>query len=789
MSTKAWDSGLLAIPAASENISGTLALRDANGNLSAGLTGNVTGNVTGNLTGNVTGDVTGNVTGSLSASTVLATGSTTPRYLAKRFSDEINVLDYGADPTGVADSWLAIQRAISAASNPTEWNPSPSTLTISDTILHAGKNIPKLFLGVGVKKVFIPSGTYRVSRPIVVTQGTHLEGEHGTRITPTSGSKNRFNLIEDIDAYIDRELCTDFVPLQGYSAFAHGLRLERLTLEGFHESDPYASEATQALAYYPLPLDSGKPGGTYNALANGTSGNNYIDLDNSFLALYPGAKLKIEGHSTVYTITANASANANRRYVTPNLTTTFANKHISLGLPASNGVMVHGGENSSIRHLLVSGFTGAGIFVCGGTPSNTVYNCMSNANDIGYWVEGGACTLIQPSGDANNTFIRSGWMNAVSATIISVKVEDSRSYDTGAFYYPYPFAQRRRATFEFGSYAGSGVNAFSIFGGTVNRAVGRFQSDPHGEDTEFISCFRDTALPLIRTSNFRAIGDGEVFCRIYQLYAGTNDDLIKRNSTIDYDGEFSYGTSPTFTWYDNQVHPPMSGVRLLSRHFPGEDNNRIYLAQLYVDQGSGFLANAATFTRTGTTATITCNAHTLQVGDYVGLKTFTSTTPANSSLTAANDTYLGYYTGSMRVMTVADANTFTVTVLNSGATAGTCRVMAFKYFALHRVNDNAHELQMPTMTGSGAHSLGYGWYDKKMSLQAGLRVNVEDEPEFWVKKKLSLGGTPTSPSAQIFSGSGAPTESVANGSIYLRTDGTASTTLYIRAADAWVALS
>ena len=41
----------------------------------------------------------------------------------------------------------------------------------------------------------------------------------------------------------------------------------------------------------------------------------------------------------------------------------------------------------------------------------------------------------------------------------------------------------------------------------------------------------------------------------------------------------------------------------------------------------------------------------------------------------------------------------------------------------------------------------------------------------------------------ITSGTGAPSSSPPNGSIYLRTDGTASTTLYVRAAGAWSALS
>jgi len=41
----------------------------------------------------------------------------------------------------------------------------------------------------------------------------------------------------------------------------------------------------------------------------------------------------------------------------------------------------------------------------------------------------------------------------------------------------------------------------------------------------------------------------------------------------------------------------------------------------------------------------------------------------------------------------------------------------------------------------------------------------------------------------ITTGTGAPSHSAPDGSLYLRTDGTASTTLYVRAAGAWTALS
>lgn len=67
------------------------------------------------------------------------------------------------------------------------------------------------------------------------------------------------------------------------------------------------------------------------------------------------------------------------------------------------------------------------------------------------------------------------------------------------------------------------------------------------------------------------------------------------------------------------------------------------------------------------------------------------------------------------------------------------------------------------------------------------------ETNFWVEGKLvarsgtSYGVELGSGGPTITTGTGAPSHSAPNGSVYLRTDGTSTTTLYIRAAGAWVA--
>jgi hypothetical protein len=86
----------------------------------------------------------GNKTGEdSSGSTVTITGGNTARTLATRFSDTINILDYGADATGVADSGPALQSAINAANG---------------------------------RQVYVPPGTFRVSTHIFLMTGTVIIG-------------------------------------------------------------------------------------------------------------------------------------------------------------------------------------------------------------------------------------------------------------------------------------------------------------------------------------------------------------------------------------------------------------------------------------------------------------------------------------------------------------------------------------------------------------------------------------------------------------------------------------
>jgi hypothetical protein len=124
-------------------------------NLSPNLSGGSAGQVPYQISTNVTGFTATGANGQLLQSgatnsptwiapnnlLVTATGSTTPRTLANRFADIVNVKDFGAEGNGIADDTAAIQAAINSLPN-------------------KGGTI------------FIPSGVYKVTSTITVGNGT-----------------------------------------------------------------------------------------------------------------------------------------------------------------------------------------------------------------------------------------------------------------------------------------------------------------------------------------------------------------------------------------------------------------------------------------------------------------------------------------------------------------------------------------------------------------------------------------------------------------------------------------
>jgi hypothetical protein len=109
----------------------------------SGLFGNVTG---GDISGNFIG-----LNGDGSSLTATATGSTTARSLENRFADVVNVLDFGADPTGVIDSSNAFENAAIFA---------PFVYVEQNGI--TGFPLPKTC------QVDIPNGIYKITRELQI---------------------------------------------------------------------------------------------------------------------------------------------------------------------------------------------------------------------------------------------------------------------------------------------------------------------------------------------------------------------------------------------------------------------------------------------------------------------------------------------------------------------------------------------------------------------------------------------------------------------------------------------
>ena len=110
-----------------------------------------------------------------------------------------------------------------------------------------------------------------------------------------------------------------------------------------------------------------------------------------------------------------------------------------------------------------------------------------------------------------------------------------------------------------------------------------------------------------------------------------------------------------------------------------------------------------------------------------------------------------------------------------------------------RTNSSARWIVRKSSTAESGSNAGSDFeirrYDDSGSLQSGITINR-------ATGRITLGDVGTAAGIELGSGgptitagTGAPSHSPPNGSVYLRTGGTASTTLYIRAAGSWSALS
>lgn len=746
-------------------------------------------------------------------STVVSDGSGTARSLSERFSEITNVKDFGATGDGITDDWLAIQRAIAAAANhPTHGQnvmsknvPANTETTLTsgttDTFDYGGKTIPQLFyVDSAAHIVYFPAGTYRISRPIIIGSGTQLRGElgvSGTIIAPVVGTKGTFNLIESWFVWLNRTQCENNIPYQIVAGYDANVSIENIELRN-NLNSPYASTPVlvNGISWYRMPLMTSGSGSTFNATADATAGNNYFTpIGSSFShKYYPNQKIKFSNHSTVYTYVSRTN---NQIFVTPNITQNVSGANVLIGLPANNGIMINGGENSKITRVQISSCEGAGIFVCGGTPSPVVSNCMVNWCDVAYWMEGGTNVLMQPSGDGNNTFLRSGYLfgSGLTTTMIGCKVEGKHDSSVAAGT-PYPSASDARSGIELANY-GAVSCLFNFIGGSWNyHGASAIWGQTNAKNHQFMVCYRESYMPRIYVQGMKQGGFRETFYKQVSIWdpSGTTygiDRLLKRRWPQDYEDMVTIQGTASFDYVDELDFDRTVGVKL--NHRISTPNSGLSPFAFYGDQGSGFFDGVASFSRSGTTATFTTYAsdgvtltnHNLQVGDQVRLVYPNGVTPLTLD---SNPENRGTY-GSLYVKT-ASGSTFTVTVADSGGTSGSgLRLQCAKFYWLHGILNNEHIIQMPLDLGESGAGRALTIRDKQNRHQAGLRVATANEGDWWASKSLNMGGTIDSPASRILYGADAPSASAPDGSIYLRTNGTADTTLYVRAGGAWTALT
>lgn len=146
-----------------------------------------------------------------------ATGTTTARNLVTRFSEWVNVKNFGAKGDGVTDDTAAIQAAINSLTKP---NP-----------LEQGGF------------VYFPRGTYRTSAPILLYSFIYLigEGRDATYIMPLNGSSFTANqgVVMTANFTPDANLWNYYPP---YPAGIHmGVGLRDITIDGNRANVPNAN--------------------------------------------------------------------------------------------------------------------------------------------------------------------------------------------------------------------------------------------------------------------------------------------------------------------------------------------------------------------------------------------------------------------------------------------------------------------------------------------------------------------------------------------------------------------
>lgn len=760
---------------------------------------------------------------------IIPTGAQRAQTISRRFADYINVKDYGAMGDGIADDWLAIQRAIyDAALEPEQRNALSISGTATTTF--GNRTILQLYrIGQGRTTVYFPAGIYRITKPLVIGQGHCLDSmpDGGSLVTIQSdcvAAGGQFPCVTDL-GYICASDESATAPWNFYWAvYNHHTWITGISFVGGGVSymGPGGYPPNQSglipveYAWKKVPFD----GPSYSRV-NGTAGSTVLVSDNPY-NYRQGGKMKLYPSGQILDVAYAADSNI---YLKNPLTSNVVNENYAWGYEKHNGILMAGGEGSKIENCWASNFLGAGFYIFGGSPAPIIKNTMANFCDIGYRIFDAPCVLIKPSGDCNNQIMRTEGFN--NTTLIEGKFEDPRPvtgpYPNPDVWFPYPNLTKCKSMIEIEGLPSGTPTFVAISGLTQNGGFLGTVNEP------FVKLWTLGMPPIVRLEGVRTLGACyRGFIESYD-YAGNllwtegRDDLTQNDDEKShYSGAEKYNSGEKYHgyWTTNECF----GTRYETLHNVRAAGIELDLQNRRTQRRSGRMPNLMRFTRSGGTAIIeyrnstdtSAAPHGLEVGDSVFFRNYTFTS-GTGALVFNGNLADGAYFPMFFVKSVSDPITpggtdftkFTIFVANSGANSGSANIWAQQYIALHAINYDEHVMQMPSNIGSNyTYDLtnpatpindhrAWTIYDRKKNPAATLSVppgaaigSASGRGIWWVRESFALGGTSSVyPAVRILQGTGAPLMNVPDGSIYLRTDGAASNTLYVRSASQWIPLA
>jgi hypothetical protein len=720
---------------------------------------------------------------------VVATGSSASRSLGDRFAEDINIRDFGAVGDGIADDTLAIYRALVAATNyPQNAQVDISTiqLTTPTSVGKGGLQVPVGWSQQGRRVVRIPVGTYRITSPLPLGHGFQIVGEGGLDkcIIKPDYTNGAFNAFEDSSARGNR-----VTPFEGTRYSAGGVnaennvynawvRLEGFTIQAGNASGFYSTiQRRNDIAWYSI--NNASNGVAQWLFATGSQGSTtvtYDSLDPAYPTIYTplpyGTLIKFMNHATVYTVVNNTAPNVYT--LDQPLTQSVSDGGILVGYTGTYGIFLAGGqEGSTIKRLLINKMSGAGIYCYWGSPNSTLENCMVNECVIAYWFEAPPFTAIQPSGDQNEILFRLGWFNGNGGgnyNIIGTKEETFTSAMVERAGLTF-----KKTTFQLGSH-GSVPNTLNVIGGGFNASATSNINDYAGRG--FIEVHRGGVRWNI---NMQGAIQPHAWGDYIVKYFNRNTGVFEKSFSVLRTGGFqdtffvAAANAVPYIGYggiSNVAQSPYGTSNMVLQGFGDSSGNVGGGIQMDSD-GSGILRSVP-WTRSGTTIQFTSNGHLIKAGDYVRPSGVSGITFQNSNP----------QTGNSFLVTSVTTNTFSLSVTDSGGASGTATFIEHHaIISFHSMAANSHIFQIPNQVGNGSSAIQV--LDRSRNTLAGLRIPSASTGQWWSSNGLAIGGTLATPSTQITSGTGAPSSNLPNGSIYLRTDGDASSTVYVRAGDQW----